>query len=100
MKTKSKPTYAEMIAERDRLDAAITQARADAIETCLAEVRHVIATHGFAQREIMARLMHGKRRYRMVRNPDTGETARLTGRTPKWLAARIKAGASVDDFVI
>ncbi|WP_071763704.1 H-NS histone family protein [Burkholderia ubonensis] len=81
------PTYQELLAQRDALEAQINASKAEARNTVLAEIRRLVSEFDIAEREIYG-VMRSRRRERpraKYRDPKTGVTWSGRGRPPAWI---------------
>lgn len=91
------PTLAELLAQKEALDAQIASVRKEARVNAIAQARELISQFDLTAEDLFGKPGKTKRapgvpRYR---NPDTGDTWTGQGRTPKWLEGKNK-----EDFAI
>lgn len=79
--------YKELLAEKEKLERLIAEARQHEAANALEKVREAVAEFGFTPDEVF-----GKRRKNAgrpvaakYRNPETGETWSGRGRAPGWI---------------
>jgi DNA-binding protein H-NS len=77
---------------------AILSRRAQELKSQIARLGGDIAGKGRKGRRVSA--MRGRKVAPKYRDPSTGETWAGRGARPRWLAARLKAGKKLDDFLI
>ncbi|MBC8752894.1 MULTISPECIES: H-NS histone family protein [Paraburkholderia] len=80
--------YKELLAEKEKLERLIAEARQQEAASALEKVRETVGEFGFTPEDVF-----GKRRKNVqpravaakFRNPETGETWSGRGRAPRWL---------------
>ncbi len=87
---------------KDRVDRLITRKQIEERRDLLDQFRAMADASGFTLAEVTG---HGRGRGRAVaakyQNPsNAAETWSGRGRPPRWLAAKLKSGAKIDDFKI
>lgn len=90
-------TLADLLAQKEALDAQIASVRKEARVNAIAQARELISQFGLSAEDLFGKPGKAKRtpgvpRYR---NPETGDTWTGQGRTPKWLEGKNK-----QDFAI
>jgi DNA-binding protein H-NS len=104
-------TYHEILQEIENLKAQAATARAAEISEGVAHIKAIMAEKGVTCADICrvnAGAGAGPRRSALAgshvsikyRDPATGATWTGRGKRPRWLAAKIEAGASVDSFKV
>lgn len=113
IKTKS---LAELLAEKDALEAEIKARTQAELAADLAEIKRLAVKHGLAGEQLLALALGKPAGVRQVargdderekkaippkyRNPATGESWTGRGLKPKWLAQALGEGKSLDEFLI
>ncbi len=95
----------DLIEQQASLERRIREARSLGRATALAEVKQLMADHGLTAADILPSTRTVPKHVRAAvapkyRDPATGATWTGRGLKPRWLAAAIARGASVDDFRI
>ena len=102
-----KLSYRELLDLEQRVSKAIEDRRRDEKSEIQKKVRELIEGAGFGVDEIVGKSAPAKKslkgrkvapKYRNPKNPDETWTGR--GRQPKWLAAELARGRSLDSFLI
>lgn len=84
-------SYKELLAEREALEQAITQARQQEIASAVTRVRELVAEYGLTQKDVFpgrAPRAAGKTGGKVAakyRDPATGQTWTGRGKPPKWI---------------
>ena len=100
---------ADLIAQKAALEKKIAEARREARDSAIAQIRSLMAEHGLTLVDLgsktpTASASKAARKGRKVppkyRDPDTGTTWSGRGLQPKWLAAALKSGRKLSDFAI
>ncbi len=99
------PSLSELLAQQSALDRAIREARTTDKAEAVARVRQLMAEHGLAAADLVAKPsaktgVTGKKVAPKYRDPVSGATWTGRGLRPKWLQAALDAGKSVADFAI
>jgi len=99
-------TLKDLLAQREVLEAKITELRAAEISEAKAKIHALIAEYGFTQQDIFA----GKSSTKAPKSATTkvaakykgpnGETYSGRGLKPRWLSELIAAGHSKDEYLI
>lgn len=89
------PTYKELVAQRDALDAQIQAAREKEVGAAIAKIRELMTQYGLAPEDIVVRRRGPKPGTKSVagertlpalyQDPKTGKTWSGRGRAPAWL---------------
>jgi DNA-binding protein H-NS len=90
------PTYKQLTAQLEKLQAEVAAAREKEVADAIAEIKAKIAEYGLTAEELgflaaRGRGAAGGKREPLppkYRNPKTGETWSGRGRTPAWLAGK------------
>ncbi len=95
----------DLIEQQTSLEQRIHEARSLGRTAALAEIERLMAAHGLAAADILpsTRTPQEHRRAPVApkyRDPATGATWTGRGLKPRWLAAAIARGASVEDYRI
>lgn len=93
-------SYKELVAQREKIEKQIEEARAREVAQVIAEVKQKIQEYELTAKDLGLAVVDGRRR--AVRaplaakymNPATGETWSGRGRAPKWI------GKSKEKFLI
>lgn len=107
------PTLADLLKQQEELAAKIAQAKAAELEACRTDAIALIESRGFTIAEIFGITSPGRGRKAKpiddarvhvapkYRNPENqAETWTGRGRQPKWVAAKIAAGGTLDSLKI
>ena len=110
------PTLADLLKQQEELAAKIAQAKAAELESCRTDALALIQSRGFTVAEIFGELAGSgsaaSTRTRKTKdgravvppkyhNPENpAETWTGRGRQPKWIAAKIAAGVTLDSLKI
>ena len=95
----------DLIEQQASLEQRIREARSLGRTAALAEIGRLMADHGLTAADVVPSTPTVPRHVRAAvapkyRDPATGATWTGRGLKPRWLAAAIARGASVDDFRI
>jgi DNA-binding protein H-NS len=100
---------ADLIAQKAALEKKIAEARREARDSAIAQIRSLMAEHGLTLVDLGSKApasvaTKGTRKGRKVapkyRDPATGTTWSGRGLQPKWLVAALKSGRKLTDFAI
>lgn len=92
-------TYADLVARIAALKVEAEEQRKRECADAIAEIRRIAAAHGLTAAEIFGRAQRtGRLAPVKFRDPTTGQTWTGRGKHPRWLAARIAAGATLESF--
>lgn len=95
-------SLAELIKQKEELEKAIAQQQAEERETALTQVRELMSTYGLTVSDLQSsnrgRVSKGLKVAAKYVNKDTGEYWTGRGLQPKWLRAKLEAGAKLADF--
>ena len=86
------PSYKDLLAQRQALDAQIESARQTELSTAISRVREMVAEFGLTEQDIFGkpgRVSHasaGAKVAAKYRDPATGATWTGRGKAPKWIA--------------
>lgn len=89
-------SYKELLAQREALEQAITQARKNEISSAVAKVRELIAEYGLTAQDVFPGGRSAKSGAPKViskvaakyRDPATGQTWTGRGKAPKWIEGK------------
>ncbi|MDP9123240.1 MAG: H-NS histone family protein [Pseudomonadota bacterium] len=99
-------SLSELIAQREALERQIQAAQDTAKAGAVAQVRKLMAEHGLTAMDLIAKsaAKSGTAGVKKVaakyRDPISGSTWTGRGLKPKWLAAAIQGGKTLEDFAI
>lgn len=96
-------TLKELLAQRAALDAQIQEQQTAERAHVVLEIKTLMSEYGITTQDLVATRTRSaasapspvKPKFR---DPDTGETWSGRGLQPRWLKAKIDAGASLDSF--
>lgn len=98
-------SLADLIKQKEELERAIAQQQAEERETALTQVRELMSTYGLSVSDLAppkglprSRSGRGLKVAAKYVNKDTGEYWTGRGLQPKWLRAKLEAGAELADF--
>lgn len=100
-------SLSDLIAQREALDRQIAEQRKRAKSDAIAQVRVLMAEHGLTAADLAVKPAAQKtgqgQRAKVAakyRNAATGDTWSGRGLKPKWLAAALSEGKTLDHFAI
>lgn len=100
-------SLSELIAQKQALERQIQVAQASAKAEAIAQVRALMAEHGLTATDLAAKpssksaVNNGSKKVAAkYRDPVSGATWTGRGLKPKWLAAALAAGKSLEQFLI
>lgn len=84
------PSYKELLAQREQLEAKIQAARAEEVSAVVEKIREQVAAYGLTAEDIFntGRGQSGRKSAKVAakyKNPETGETWTGRGKPPKWI---------------
>lgn len=93
------PTLAELIKQREALEAQISQARQTELADAIGKVRALVAEHGLTAQDIFGGAKRGPKAAGASKNPvapkyrdaATGQTWTGRGKAPKWIDGKDRA---------
>lgn len=86
------PSYKELLAHRQALDAQIEAARQAELSTAISRVREMVAEFGLTEQDVFGKIGRapsvnkGSKVAAKYRDPATGATWTGRGKAPKWIA--------------
>ena len=86
------PSYKELLAQREALDAKIQSARETELSTAITRVREMVTEFGLTQQDIFGKPGRAKSAAKgakiapKYRDPASGATWTGRGKAPKWIA--------------
>lgn len=86
------PSYKDLLAQRQALDAQIESARQSELSTAISRVREMVAEFGLTEQDVFgkpgraASSAKGSKVAAKYRDPATGATWTGRGKAPKWIA--------------
>lgn len=93
------PTYKELLAQKQKLEAQLEEVRLKELEQVIAQVKQTVAEYGLTAEDIGLSSKRNAKARRIVapkyRDPKTGATWTGRGRAPAWIA-----GKNYDRYVI
>jgi len=92
-------TVADLEQMRGTIDQRIREKRENNLSDAIQEIERVVAKHGFAMHDVMARIdarVEGPVKWRHPMQPDLIWCGR--GRRPRWMTAALKAGIALPDM--
>ncbi|MDO8606142.1 MAG: H-NS histone family protein [Phaeospirillum sp.] len=111
--TGKNPSLADLLKQQEELAEKIKQAKAEELESCRADALSLIESRGFTVAEILGTPATTRGRKPKApddaraqvapkfRNPDNpSETWTGRGRQPKWIAAKIAGGVTMESLKI
>lgn len=88
------PSYKDLLAQRQALDAQIESARQSELSTAISRVREMVTEFGLTEQDVFGRIgrapssAKGKSVAAKYRDPATGSTWSGRGKPPKWIAGQ------------
>ena len=88
------PSYKDLLAQRQALDAQIASARQSELSTAISRVRDLVAEFGLTEQDVFGKAGRapgankGAKVAAKYRNPATGATWTGRGKPPKWIAGQ------------
>ncbi|MES2186632.1 MAG: H-NS histone family protein [Pseudomonadota bacterium] len=86
------PSYKDLLAQRQALDAQIASARQSELSSAISRVRDLVAEFGLTEQDVFAKpgrapsANKGAKVAAKYRDPATGATWTGRGKPPKWIA--------------
>jgi len=80
--------YADLLAQKQLLDAQIAQAQKEESAQALATVRQLVEEFGFTAQQVFPWKPVAKKAAAKYRDPDTGATWSGRGKPPQWIAGK------------
>lgn len=86
------PSYKDLLAQRQALDAQIESARQTELSTAISRVREMVAEFGLTEQDVFGKpgrgpnVNKGSKVAAKYRDPATGATWTGRGKPPKWIA--------------
>ncbi|WP_027800239.1 H-NS histone family protein [Paraburkholderia dilworthii] len=79
--------YKELLAEKEKLEKLIAEARQQEAASALEKVRETVVEFGFTPEQVFGKRRKdaGRAVAAKFRNPETGETWSGRGRAPRWI---------------
>jgi DNA-binding protein H-NS len=96
-------TLKELLAQREALDAQISQTKDRERSEAVAKVKSLMSEYGLSVADLSKRVPKPAKVSKVAakyRNQATGETWSGRGLQPKWLKAAVAGGAKLTDFSV
>ncbi|WP_422013437.1 H-NS family nucleoid-associated regulatory protein [Roseateles sp.] len=96
-------TLKELLAQREALDAQISQTKDRERSEAVAKVKSLMSEYGLSVADLSMRVPKPAKVSKVAakyRNQATGETWSGRGLQPKWLKAAVAGGAKLTDFSV
>lgn len=96
----------DLLAQRAALDAQFAQTKEAELSGAIQQVRDLMARYDLTIADLTARAPRGSKVKEpskvaaKYRDQETGAARSGRGLKPKWLKAKIEAGAKIDDFAV
>ena len=99
-------SLSDLIAQKDALERQIREAQSSAKANAISQARKLMSEHGLTAADLAAPtekkqgVRQGSKVAPKYRDPMSGSTWTGRGLKPKWLAAALESGKTIQDFAI